>query len=819
METLFKDLKYAWRMFLQSRGFTLTAVAAVALGIGANTAIFSVVNTVLLKPLAYPDPDRIVQFLLTSPDGDSPAASPTAFNSWREQANIFQDVSAYGFGGAGLNLAGGAYPEQVQAIHCTVDYFRLFGAQTMLGRSFTTDEDRPHGGHVVVVSDGLWKRRFGGDPKLVGSTISLSGDSYTVIGIMERRFVTDPPADLWIPFQFDPNSADQAHYFLAAARLRPGVTLNQARAQLKITADGFRRKFPDDLGPQESFSAQMMQDFLVRDVRSSLLILFIAVVFVLLIACVNVANLLLIRATDRKREVAIRVALGATRGQIIRQLLTENLALSAAGGVTGLFVGIIGVRILLALNSGNIPRIGVGGSAVSVDWRVLAFTGITSLVTGLLFGLIPAVGISRTDVATSLKENNSRSGTSLRQTNVRSLLVVCEIALALILLVGAGLLIRTFIALRAVNPGFDAHNVLTMNMSLTGSRFEKTAGVAQIAYDGVQRLEQLPGVMVASTTCCMPLDNSFGLPFIVVGRPIGNQLSTGDAGWSTVSPGYFEVFKIPLVGGRFLNTNDRHGGPGVVIINQTMARRFWPDGDPLNDQLRIGKSMGPEYQEPARKIIGIVGDVREAGLDREPEPTMYVPVSQIPDGVTALNGRLVPMAWVIRTRVAPQSIRAAIENELRHASGGLPVINVRSMDEIVVRSTARTDFTMLLLTIFGCTALLLSAIGIYGVMAYSIQLRTTELGIRMALGADKRSLRNMVVFQGLRFALIGMVIGMAAAFGLARLLVSFLFGIKTWDPVTFAIAPIVLGAVALLAVWLPGRRTADIDPVNVLRHE
>ena len=818
MESFVKDLKHSLRMFLQSPGFTMAAVGALALGIGANTAIFSVVNTVLLKPLAYPDPDRIVQFLLTSPQGSGPGASVTKFNVWRQQTAVFQDVSAYDFGGPGLNLTGGAYPEQIQGIHVTKDYFRLFGAPVAIGRTFTADEDLPHGGHVVVLSNGLWKRRFGGDPNMVGKSISLGGEPYTVVGILGPDFRTDPVADIWMPFQFDPNSTDQAHYFIAAARLKPGVTLSMAKAGLQLAADQFRRKYPAAIGPKGGFSVQPLQDAIVSDVRSSLLILVGAVSFVLLIACANVANLLLIRATGRKREMAIRAALGAGRRRIIRQLLTESVMLSMAGGALGLVLGSIGVRALLTLNT-NIPRIGEHGSAVTMDWRVLAFTVLISLLTGVLFGLIPAIDASRADLSSTLKESSGRSGTGFRQNKARSLLVISETALALILLICAALLIRSFVALRTVNPGFDAHNVLTMEMSLTGARFEKTAGVAQLVRDAVQRIDALPGVVAAASTCCMPLEGGFGLPFEVVGRPVTDSNTNNGAGWRTIAPGYFEVFKIPVIRGRAFTERDDGAAARVVIISQAMARQFWPKGDPLNDRLVIGKGVGPEFDEPPRQIVGIAGDVRDGGLNRNPGPMMYIPVSQVNDGVTALNARIGPISWIIRTRGTPAAASAGIQKELRQASGGLPTAHVRSMDEVVVQSTARADFNMLLLTIFGCSALLLAAIGIYGLMAYSVQQRTQEIGIRMALGAESSAVRNMVVFQGMRLTLVGVVIGIGAAFGVTRLLATFLFGVQTWDPFVFITVPLLLSLVALFAVWLPARRATRIHPVVALRYE
>jgi predicted permease len=447
MDTLLKDLRHALRMFRRSPGFTFAAIAAPALGIGANTAIFSVVNTVLLKPLAYPDPDRIVQFLITGPQGSFGAASATKFNIWRVQTSAFQDVAAFDNGAAGVNVTGGSHPEQIHAMHVSAGYFRLFGAPLVLGRTFTAEEDLPRGDQTVVLSYGLWMRRFGGDPNAIGKTIDLSGDPHTIIGVVGRDFNTDPAADAWLPFQLDPNSTNQGHYFQAAGRLRPGVTLAQANAQMKIAAAEFQRRYPV-VGAKQGFAVEPLQDRIVHDVKSSLLILTGAVSFVLSIACANVANLLLVRAAGRKREIAIRAAMGAGRGRIIRQLLTESVMLFLAGGVAGLVLGAIGVRALLAINPGDIPLIGENGAGVTLDSRVCAFTLAVSLLTGLIFGLIPALGVSRADLSSTIKESGSRTGTGLRHNKTRSVLVIAEMALALVLLCGAALLIRTFIALR-----------------------------------------------------------------------------------------------------------------------------------------------------------------------------------------------------------------------------------------------------------------------------------------------------------------------------------------------------------------------------------
>ena len=819
MANLWHDLRHSLRSLFKNPGFTIAAVAALALGIGTNTAIFTVVNTVLLKPLTYPDADRIVQFLLTSPEGKGAAASPTKFNTWREQTSVLQDVTAYDFGGPGFNLTGD-HPEQVHGIHVSEAYFRLFGAPVMLGRTFTPQEDSPNGGRVVVLSYGLWQRRFGGKPNVVGTALSLGNEPYTIVGVLGQSFATDPEADIWIPFQIDPNSTNQGHFFLAAGRLKPGVTLAQANAQLKLAADQFRRRYPQGaMGPNEGFAVEPIRDTIVSGVRSSLFVLLGAVSFVLLIACANVANLLLVRAAGRKREFAIRVSMGATRGRIIRQLLVESVMLAFTGGVLGLILGYVGMRALLALSPGDIPRIGEHGAAVGIDWRVVLFTVGVSFLTGILFGLFPAIGASRPDLNSTLKESSNRAGTGFRQSKGRSLLVISEVSLALVLLIGAALLIRTFLALRTVNPGFNPHNVLTMQMSLTGDRFQKTAGVALLAREGRERINAIPGVEASASTCCLPLEGGFGLPFNVVGRPLGKDPYTGGAGWMNTSPGYFDVFKIPILRGRDFNNSDVAGAPGVVLINEAMAKAFWPKENPVGQQIIIRKGVGPQFEEPARQIIGIVGDIRDGGLNRDPRPLMIIPQAQVPDGMTALNANIGPVTWLIRTHTDPHQFMTSVPEQLRQASGGLPVARVRSMEEVVSHSTAREDFNMLLLTIFGASALILAAIGIYGLMAYTVQQRTQEMGIRMALGADRSRIRNLVVWQGMKLAIIGAIIGIAAAFGLTRLIASFLFGVKPYDPIVFVTVPLILSAVALFAVWLPATRASKLDPMESLRVE
>ena len=564
MADFWDNFKHALRMFRANPGFTFAALAALALGIGINTAIFTVVDDVLLKPLTYPDPDRIVQFLITSPQGDGGSGiSIPNFVLFEQQTGVFQDVAAYDWGGPGFNLTGDR-PEQVSGVHVTQGYFRLFGAPVILGRTFTTKEDSPNGGKVAVLSYGLWQRRFGGNPKIIGTALSLGNEPYTVVGVLGKSFVSDAEADILLPFQFDPNSTNQGHYFSAAARLKPGVTLAQANALLKVTADQFRRRYPRWLRPKEVFAVEPLRDMVVGDARKSLLVMLGAVSLVLLIACANVANLLLIRATGRRREFAIRAALGASRSRIVFQLLMESVLLSLSGGVLGLLLGYIGLRGLLAMSPGDIPRIGEHGGAVSMDWRVLAFTLAVSLFTGILFGLFPALGASRPDLNSTLKDSSNRSGTGFRQSKVRSLLVISEISLAMVLLIGASLLIRTFLALHKVSAGFDSHNVLTLQMSLTGDRFQKTAGVAQLVRDGRERLNAIPGIETSASVSCLPMDSNIGMNFLVAGRPVDDPLRN-IVDWVSASAGYLDVFKIPLLRGRNFTDHDVAGAPGSGV--------------------------------------------------------------------------------------------------------------------------------------------------------------------------------------------------------------------------------------------------------------
>lgn len=820
MERLLQDLKLSVRALRRSPGFTLAAVAALALGIGSTTAIFSVVNAVLLKPPPFPESERIVWFQVTSPQGQNQSASPAKFDFWRRQTDVAEQVTAFRSGL--LNYTGGDLPEQLKWQQASADYFRLFGAPIILGRAFSAEEDLPNGPPVALISEQLWNRRFDRDPTVIGESLSLSGEPHTVIGVVGadfdfRDFTTQ--RDVWTPFQLEPNSSDQGHYFSVIGRLRDGVTLEQAQAALAQSTGAFRARFSDSLPEEGTFGALPIRETLVRNVKSSLQVLLGAVGFVLLIACANVANLLLVRATSRKREIAIRTAIGAGRGRIVRQLLTESVVLAAVGGVLGLALGMAGIRALLSVSTAGLPRLGENGVLVGADWRVLLFGLTVSLGTGVLFGLLPALQVSRPDLSGTLKEGGGRTGSGFRQNRTRAVLVVSEVALALVLLVGAALLMRTSLALTTVDPGFNATNVLTMRTSLTGPRFATTVGVEQLLRQGVDRLREMPGVESAAATCCIPLQGGFGLPFVIAGRPLDEGPFHGGGGWTTGSDGFFDVFEIPVLRGRAFTPRDDSSAPPVAIINETMANQYWPDGDPLVDRITIGKGVMEAFaDEPERQIIGVVGDIRDGRLNADPQPRMYVPQGQLADGANALNLEIASMGWIVRTRGGPMAMSEAIQRELERSTG-IPVSDASTMDDVVYGSTARQRFTLLLMSIFGAAALLLAAIGVYGLMAYTVEQRTQEIGIRLALGAATGQVWKMVVAQGMRLVVLGLLIGLAAASGLTRFIASFLFQVEQWDPLAFILVPVVLALVAMLAVVVPARRASQINPLLALRSD
>ncbi|MGC9969773.1 MAG: ABC transporter permease [Bryobacteraceae bacterium] len=817
---MLQDARYAVRSMLKSPGFTAVAVLTLALGIGANTAIFTVVNAILLRPLPYRDAERLVFLARTFQGGYGGGVSIPKFFSWkRDSSDVLTSVAAYDFMGPGVSLSGEGDPEQVKAIHASVDYFRLFGATPALGRTFSAEEDRPGGPRVAVLSYGLWKRRFGADPRLVGRSVVLSGEPHTVVGIAPPGFEPNPPADVWLLLQADPNSNNQAHYLNCGGRLKPGVSSGAANARMKIAAEQFRRQYPNAMAKQESAGVFSMREQVVGDIRPMLLITLGAVAFVLLIACANVANLLLARAAAREKEIAIRTAMGAGRWRLVRQLLTESGLLALAGGAIGLLLGHWGLRLLLAFTPAELPRLSEMTTHSGLDVRVLLFTLLLSLATGVVFGLAPAFKISRPDLNSTLKEGAVRTTSSVRHLRARGLLVVSEMALGLVLLIAAGLLIRSAVLLRGVQPGVDARNVLTFKTALTGARYANTAAVTQFSRLLIERLERLPGVRAAANIISLPTEPGPDLPFWIEGRPASGADPTGEEQWRYASPRAFRATGVSLLRGREFADTDTAKSPAVAIVNEAMKRKYWPKEDPLGQRITIGKGLAPEFDDHTREIVGVVGNVREFGLNNEPPPMMYVPQAQVNDALTALVNKILPIAWVVRTSMDPMTLATTVRREVVSVDPQQAVFDFRSMDQVFEKSMADRGFILLLLSVFAGTALLLAAIGIYGVMAYSVEQRAHEIGIRIALGAGRGDVLGLVVRHGMTLAGIGVAIGLAAAFGLTRVLTALLYGVKATDPLTFAGVAIVLAAVALLATWIPARRATRVDPVTALRCE
>lgn len=813
-----KDVIIAVRMLRRSPGFAIAAVLTLSLGIGSNTAIFSLINATLLEKLPYPEADRIVQLWLTTPEGGGLTLSIPEVNLLMQQTSAFEDVAAYDFSGPGVNITGAGEPEQVKAIHVSAAYFRLFGARVETGRTFTADEDRPNGSRVVIMSHGLWVRRFNADRTVAGKTISLGNEPYLVAGILAADFHPDPPAQIWLPLQADPNATGQAHYVRAAARLRHGVTMDQANARLKLTAAEFLRRFPL-FNPKAGFEAKPLRETNVGDIRTALLVLFATVTLVLLIACSNVANLLLARAAARQREIAIRAAMGASRSRLVSQLLTESLFLSLAGGVLGLTVGRVCLRLLLLLNPEAIPGTGELGPSVSLDWRVLIFAAALCLGTTLLFGLLPALGTTRANLAQVMQEGSARAGTSHGALKTKSFLVVVQVAMAVVLVIGAGLMIRTFAVLREAQPGIDPHRILTLEMSLQGTRFKDTAAVTRLADAGIDRLKRVPGVIAAATSWTLPVELAFSSNFVIEGRPLGNSIVHGGALMRPVSADYASVFRIPLVRGRFFTERDTARTASIAVISEAMAKKFWPKGNPIGERITVDKYLGPDFASLPREIIGVAGDVRDLGMNKEPSPMIYVPQAQVPNGMTGIDARVLPVTWAVRTAMEPYSISTAIQRALRDASGGLAVAHIRSMEEVIGHSTARSDFNTLLLTAFAMASLLLAAVGIYGLIVFSVQQRTHEIGIRLAVGATPPQVRNMVVSQGMRLALAGVLAGGLASLPLARYMETLVYGVKAIDPGVIAVSCLTLALVAALASYIPAYRASRLDPASVLRSE
>ena len=821
MTRLLEDLKHALRVFRTSPVFAVTAVAAIALGIGTTTAIFSVVNAVVLKPVPFPEPDRIVQLQILR-DGATfgTSVSPTKFMVWRDlRGEVFSDLAAF-MTGVPLTLSQADAPVVISGGRVSEGFFRVFGAPIARGRAFTPDEDLPNAAPVVVLSHAFWRDRLAADPDVLGEAVSLGGASYTVVGVVGEGFdlreLGDP--EVFIPLRIDPSTTDQAHTFRAAARFAPGVTLEQAQARMAASTTAFNERYPTAVQQGQSFTAVPLREALVGDAGRTLWVLLGAVAFVLLIACANVASLLLIRAFRRQREIAIRSALGAGRRRIVQQLLTESMLLAAVGGALGVLLGVAAMRALLLIDTAGLPRLVDVESLFGIDWRVAAFAVAVSLGTGMLFGLMPALASARVDLNGVIKGGGVRTGHDRRDNRTRSALVLVEIALAVVLLIGAALLIRTSLALGSVERGFSADNVLLVRSSLSGTRYASTASVEQVIRAGRERLRSIPGVIEVGTGCCVPTRFSSNLPFDVIGREVPQGEVAGVADYAVAGPGYFATFRTPLLRGRDFSDADTGGAPGAVIVNEAYASRFWPDGDALGQRIRIGAGrLNILGDEPDREIVGIVGDVRNRSLGTEPAPTMYVPQAQLSDPFNAFFLGSIPLVWAVHA-AAPASVADAIANEIREVTG-VPVIDTETMEQVVSVATARERFNMLLMSIFGGTALVLAALGIYGLLAYSVEQRRQELGVRVALGAEPRQIRGIVLRQGGALVGVGVAVGLAVAFYSARWLESLLFGVESRDTLVFMTVPAALTLVGLATIAVVAARAARTDPLEALRHD
>ena len=818
MNSFFQDLRYALRTMHMNPGFAAVSVLALALGIGANAAIFSVVNAVMLRPLPYPDSHLLFAIVRQYPRGIAPTVNGNHVLYWRQHTKSFDAVGGYDVIGAGANLAGVAGPERVNSIRVTPEFFRAFGVSPVLGRGFTESEAQPNGPRVAVISDGLWKRRFGADPTVLDRRITLNGESWTVVGVMPAGFTMMPEADVMTPLALQLSPTDRANMYIMAARLRRGVTQEQALADSERVLEQYRREYPNiaDETRNLHLSPIPMQQRWCGDLRPAVLMLAGAVALVLLIACANLANLLLARAAARGKEIAVRTALGAGRMRLVRQLLTESVLLSLLGGAVGLVLAHWAVRGLMRVSPGDIPAM----ARVTVDSGVLLFTLAVAVVTGVLFGLAPALQMGRLALAESLKESGRGTSTGIRGHRLRAALVVAEVALSLVLLTGATLLIRSFLLMRQVEPGFEARNVLTMQMSLSGERYQTTAGVAEFARRLLRRIEAMPGVDAAAMVTNLPMEQGPDLPFEVEGRPDRAEgRDTGNAQYRVITPRFFDAMRIPLKAGRFFEERDSGQSEPILIINESLARAYFKDKNPIGEQITIGRVMGPPFADRPRQVVGVVGDVREFGLNQRVPPTVYVPSTQVPDALTALAGRVLPSSWIVKTRMEPLTNVEAVRREIQSVDSQQPVSNVRTLEQVVARSLAGHQFNTLLLGLFAALALVLAVVGIYGVMSYTVTQRTHEIGIRMALGASQRNAVGLIVRHGAILSGIGVAIGLACSVGLTRFLERMLFGVTQTDPASFAAVSLLLMIAAVAASYVPARRASRVDPVTSLRYE
>jgi putative ABC transport system permease protein len=804
MQTLIRDLQYGIRMLIRKPGFTAVAVVTLALGIGANTMIFSVVNAVLLSPLPFPDSARLVRI------GESHANytgnfTYASFLDLGGETESLENIAASRFWSD--NLTDGGEPEQVSSMRVSANFFPALGVAPQLGRTFLAEEDQPGRDNVLVISDGLWRRRFGADANLIGKTIAVSGVDRTVIGVMpqgfQSGFLFPGQYDLWVPLASFGSLRDnrRSHLLAVVARLKPGATITQAQAELTTVMNRIEAQNPGVDDPELGVNVIGLQERLVAPMRPALLVLLCAVGCVLLIACANVANLLLARSAAREREMAIRLALGASRWRIGRQLLTESALLGLVGGAAGLLLAVWGVDSITALNPGNLPRI----DEVRIDGWVLGFTLLTSLLTGILFGLAPALQFPRLSIHEVVKDGG-RGSVGMRRRWLRHFLVVSEVAVALVLLIGAGLLINSFWRLQQVDRGFDARNVLTLNLTLPQARYATSEQQAAFLKQVIERVQAVPGVRSAGLTSTLPLTGGPSTEFVIEGRP---PLAVGDepaADIRIVDPNYFHAMGISLRAGRSFSDRDTAGAPKVMVINENMARRFWADEDPIGKRVTM-KDWGPPL---TGEIVGVAADVKANGLDSDTRPMIYWPYPQFPSIFNDI---------VVRAEGDPLRLVGAVKSQIWSVDPQQPIASVATMEQVLANSVAPRRFNMLLIVIFAAVALALAAVGVYGVISYTVAQRTHEIGIRVAMGARGADVLKLVVGQGMTLALTGVGLGLAAAVGLTRLMSSLLFGVSATDGPTFVIIAVLLTGVALAACIVPARRATKVDPMVALRYE
>jgi predicted permease len=809
MQTLWQDLRYGARTLLKKPGFTLIAILTLALGIGANTAIFTIVNAVLLRPLPYPESERLVEIGRVFSGSDSAGAlNGPKFVFLRDHAQSFEAIAG-DTRGSDLYLSDGGEAEYVGQQRVTADFFRTLGVAPAVGRGFTAEEDGPSGERVVILGAELWRRRFGADGEIIGRKIALSGVAYTVVGVMPPGFEYDGPPDVILPMRVNPAGGEEGYNWTVIGRLKRGVTPDQARSETLELFDKFNALYPGQRneGAREDHRLMLWRSSKTADVQKLLWILLGAVGLVLLIACANVANLQLTRAAGRRKEVAVRMALGAGGWRVIRQLLTEGVMLALVGGGAGLLLAVWSLEAMMALvPKGMIPR----AEEVNIDWRVLLFAFGASLLTGVISGLAPALQTLRVDLIRNLKEGAGKAGAEVVRGRLRGALVVVEVALALTLTVGAGLLLRTFANLRGVEKGFDARNTLTFYISPRGKGYDTVAKLNDLYRGALERFRSLPGVEAAALINQLPLDGRFNMPYMLTGQ----SKPSASAEYRLISNDYLNVMKMSLRRGRQFNEGDVFGAEPVVIINEAFARRSFANVEPLGQEVYL--CCDERGDLAMRRVVGVANDTKQRNLGAPSPATVFIPIGQATEGI---KEQARSVSFALRAKGDPLALSAAVRSEMRQLDAAVPVQGLRSMEQLVSRSVAPQRFNMSLLGLFAALGLVLAAVGIYGVIAYSVSQRTHEIGLRMALGAREGDVMKMVVRRGMALACAGVASGLIASYALTRLMKTLLFGVSATDPLTFTVIALSLGLIALLACWIPARRAAKVDPMIALRCE